>query len=571
MQIKKSIWSWSAIVTIVFVVTIVYGSAVNYPLVWTDHAELEQGALLPETAHDFLSTFTRPKGKAITTARSAYQSKRNDLGRYSYFRPIKALTYWLDDSIGSGKPWSFHLTNILIHIFTCLMILLVLYQISNNFGLAWAAAIIHAANPLNVETVVWISARSDSLVALFTLGAIWLSLKSIGNDGRSSILKQTLAGIFAVFALWSKESGIVAVPIMAVICFSTDYKDLKTGFGKVLKYCWIPSLMVVAAIVWRFAIISDIHPSLFGSKQGLGLWSILYLFGHNLWMSFFPSGMSVADTVTIRHGPSLAAIFGPVAWLSWFAFGIWKIRRYPLVFICALAWLLAIAPVSQLVPLIHPRGDRYLYLPAVFAAASLAWTFFNLIKIIEARKLFSTFSKLAFLLLIFILAFISKKSSEKWSEERRLFIESLILQPNCIECWNNLAYAQAIHGNLQGAIYSCKTALSIDRNKYRGAKDGFSLRWILSKALLENGQGAEAAPILEEMIFKMGPNTGLLNMLALAYLQAKRPAHALAAAQQALDLSPSNDTSETLADSAVNLEIKLGFPLLFSDPESCIQ
>jgi len=570
----KSKWNLLPGLAIIFLVFIIYGSSIGYPFVWTDHAEVEQGALVPKTAGEFLSIFTKPKGEAISTARSAFQTQtKSSSGRYAYFRPIKALTYWIDYYIGSKKPWSFHLTNMLIHIATCLMIILLLSQIveSHSRGLAWAAALIHAVNPLNVETVSWISARSDSMVAFFTLCALWMSLRARNTKKPKALLLQTLAGTMAVFALWSKESGIIAVPIMAVLCFSLDYQGIKKGIVRILKMCWLPMLMVVLALAWRFIIVADIHLSQFGHKHGLGLWTILHLFGHNLWMSFFPSGMTVADTVVTRHGPSLAAIVGPLAWLSWFSVGIWNIKKQPIVLIGALAWLISIGPVSQLLPLIHPRGDRYLYLPAIFAASSLAWIFFSLYETIATKKVLSVFSISAFVFLILILSFFSENASEKWSDEKRLFVESLLLQPNCIECWNNLAYAQAIKGNLQGAAYSCSTALSIDRSKYRGAKDGFSLRWILSKVLLEEKKGSRAAAVLEEMIFALGPNPGLLKMLALAYLQAHRPAHALAAAQLALELSPSDQSIEDLADLATALEIKLEFPLLFSNPESCIQ
>ncbi len=569
----KTKWNLFVVLAIVLGIFVVYAPSINHPFVWTDHAEVEQGALVPKSLQNFLDSFTKPKGEAMSTARSAFQSKTRGNNRYAYFRPIKAITYWIDNFIGSSKPWSFHLTNILIHIATCLLILLVFSSIDGGryAGVAKIAALIHAVNPLNIEVVEWISARSDSLMALFVLSSLWFSLEAGNRSGWRSFVMKAAAGIMAIFALWSKESGIVAVPIMAVVAFSLNYQNNKKALASVYNACWLPGLLVTLALVWRFLIVSDINLSQFSHKHGLGMWTILYLFGHNLWMSFLPSGMTVADTVVIRNGPSVAAIAGPLVWISWFAVGVWKIKKHPLLFICSLGWLLAVGPVSQAVVLIHPRADRYLYLPTIFAACTLAWIFLSLHKTIATKRFLSVISSVTFVLLILLLAFLSRKESEKWSDEIRLFVESLILQPHCIECWNNLAYAQALKGNIGGAAYSCTAALSIDRKKYRGAKDGFSLRWILSKSLLIQKKGAKAAAVLEEMIFVLGPNTGLLNMLAMAYMQDKRPAHALAAANLALELSPDNQTSLDLLTSAMNMEIKLGFPLLFSNPEACQQ
>ena len=127
-----------------------------------------------------------------------------------------------------------------------------------------------------------------------------------------------------------------------------------------------------------------------------------------------------------------------------------------------------------------------------------------------------------------------------WSDERWLFAEAVSKQPNCAECWNNLAFAEAVRGHYRQAARDSLEGLSIDTRRYRGARDGFSLRWILAKSLLLSDQGRRAIPWLMEIISKVGATPANLEMLAQAYALAGKPYHALLLMSQAVHLAPAD-------------------------------
>ena len=93
----------------------------------------------------------------------------------SFFRPLFLLSILFDTWLG-GSPWIFHVHNIIWHICAGGMLYLLLRrwltekQALLGFG-------IFALHPLQSETVIWISARNDSMAALFVFLSLWLYTK----------------------------------------------------------------------------------------------------------------------------------------------------------------------------------------------------------------------------------------------------------------------------------------------------------------------------------------------------------------------------------------------------------
>jgi tetratricopeptide (TPR) repeat protein len=189
------------------------------------------------------------------------------------------------------------------------------------------------------------------------------------------------------------------------------------------------------------------------------------------------------------------------------------------ILFCAIGWLLSIAPVSQVFPLLHPRGERYLYVPALFAEVTLLWILWNL-----ALRVPKTVMRWAVILsgiaVLASLALLSYSRALPWADERLLFSTALLEEPECAECWNNLAFAEAVRGNYEKAEIACRRGLAIDRRQFMGARDGFSLRYILIRSLLLQGKGHLATGWIWQIIRKGGPQPANLKLLLEAMGQA---------------------------------------------------
>ncbi len=127
-------------------------------------------------------------------------------GTDSFYRPMQTLAYLVVWQLfGLSEP-PFHALNILLH-FTnaCLIFALAVNEFKIRPWLAFSAALLWASHPLHVEAVTYMSATADPLHTLFILASL-LNLK-----------RMWLATVFFVFALLSKESGVVLLPLAVTV------------------------------------------------------------------------------------------------------------------------------------------------------------------------------------------------------------------------------------------------------------------------------------------------------------------------------------------------------------------
>gem|GEM_PF-5323747 len=554
-------WRWHLGVILVcgLAIGVVYGPAVRYPYVWTDHAEIEGGGLVPKTFDQVLRFMTEVKGRAVAIAREDAVASRTGGG---YFRPAKALSYGLDWRLGGGRPAAFHLTNILIHLLFCVALYFLAHRLYGPEGrfLAALVALWHALAPQHVEVVCWISARSDSLWGLFGLLALLCAVRAA--DSRHPVALRALAVALAALAVFSKESGVVAAAWPFLFFWLVGRDDRSR-----LRRAWTAGawtlLGAVLAAGYRLLFVGGVGSA--PTPAGAGAWTRLQIFGQNVFESFFPSGLRLADTVEISPVPSLLALAGWGLALFWIVMAVRQRRDGKALFLF-LAFLLALLPVSQIWPLLQPRGERYLYVPAAFAELAAGLAIASLAGLVRARALQMALgiSALASLL---ALGLYSGSRAEAWSDEVRLFSRAVEDEPNCAECWNNLAYARAIAGAYEEAERACRAALEIDRRRYWTHLDGFSVRWILSQLLLLRGEGAEAAFWLAQIDVRVDGGPSLFAALARARLLSGEAELALQAAERGLARYPDNAPLRGLRTEAEALMIASGHDWMDSRPQ----
>jgi hypothetical protein len=151
-----------------------------------------------------------------------YFHQTSGFGRNEY-RPVVLLTYAWDNLLWQDRPFGYHLTNVLLHTASSVLMLLVFYRLTGGLLLAFVAATLFALNPTHHSRVAWIAAR-DSAVCLFFLLLAWLAyLHSRSRPGEASskaesppsssrFLVVVSCGAFLV-ALFSYE-GAVAFPFI---------------------------------------------------------------------------------------------------------------------------------------------------------------------------------------------------------------------------------------------------------------------------------------------------------------------------------------------------------------------
>jgi hypothetical protein len=126
---------------------------------------------------------------------------------FEYYRPLGFVAHAIDWRLAGADPRQFHLTNILLHAVSSVLVLLIGRALSPRTIAGPVAALLFALHASNHEAVVWISARFDLLATCFSLAAVWWMVR----DGAGSFVVPPL--LFLCAAL-SKESA-VALPIAA--------------------------------------------------------------------------------------------------------------------------------------------------------------------------------------------------------------------------------------------------------------------------------------------------------------------------------------------------------------------
>ncbi len=88
------------------------------------------------------------------------------------YYPVSNTSLWLEWRLWKGNPAGYHITNLLLHVASALLIWMVLKKLA--IPGAFLAALLYAVHPINAESVAWISQRKDLLAVVFALLAgLW--------------------------------------------------------------------------------------------------------------------------------------------------------------------------------------------------------------------------------------------------------------------------------------------------------------------------------------------------------------------------------------------------------------
>ena len=92
----------------------------------------------------------------------------------SNWHPLTWVSHMLDCQFYGLSPGGHHLTNILLHTATAILLFLVLRRMTGALWRSAFVAAVFAIHPLRVESVAWVAERKDVLSGLFfmlTIGA----------------------------------------------------------------------------------------------------------------------------------------------------------------------------------------------------------------------------------------------------------------------------------------------------------------------------------------------------------------------------------------------------------------
>ena len=290
-----------------------------------------------------------------------------------YYRPLFTTWSIFNYSLFRLNPWGWHLTAVLLHVAA----VCVFFFLSRKLGLAyWTAAgatVIFALHPIHIESVSWISAASDTMVALFYMAAFLAFLKSTTPEESRKTLWRSLSLAFLACGLLTKEMAVTFFLLVAVYTwmFLAQKKDSSERLRQV-SVTAAPYLAVtlIYLVLRKFALHSMVAAP--GEKHSMAEWliTIPHVLAFYLWKFLVPVGLTgLYYTPYLDSAASVRFLVSVIA-LGTFAFALWywqKQKNDRMVAFLGAWCLLTIIPVLYLPNFRNGDfvRDRYAYIPSI--------------------------------------------------------------------------------------------------------------------------------------------------------------------------------------------------------------
>lgn len=206
------------------------------------------------------------------------------------YRPWQSFTYAIDYAVGNGKPWAFHLHNVLVFCACIQLLFLFLQRLNIPLKHSFFLSLLFSVHFLFVHTVSWIPARGDLYLCLFSLATFLVFFSFL--DNRKFIYSVSVALLFFL-ALLSKESGIMLFPLLIVLAYCVEFKKIE--FKIILPFLLMLVCMAIYFVMREKSILAQEH---FFSVNGL-LFN-LRTFPEEVCKFFIPAFFSVMPAYSLK-------------------------------------------------------------------------------------------------------------------------------------------------------------------------------------------------------------------------------------------------------------------------------
>lgn len=181
-------------------------------------------------------------------------------------RPVSMLSFLIDAQDWPADPYSFRVTNLIIHIFNGLLLFTLLFgvlKIKENISVVWIAlfaTLLWMLHPFLVSTVAYMVQRMAMLPVFFALLSMLLYLKVRLRYQEFSLLKSSFYLSFILYGLsflaaLSKENGLLILLYIPLFEYFICQKYLNLSLMKKysrLLFTILPVVLLILALAIKF-------------------------------------------------------------------------------------------------------------------------------------------------------------------------------------------------------------------------------------------------------------------------------------------------------------------------------
>lgn len=374
-------------------------------------------------------------------------------GSGTYYRPILVVSFLADKFIWGLEESFMHLENILFHMVNTLLVFAIARQVSRLLSVdsplpALLAALFFAIHPLNTESVVWISGRTDLLAGTFILLSVYFLLWR-----RGSVAASFLAAVALLVACLAKDTAVFFLPAGIMLPF---FPVGGVGNGKVVlvaKSALFHILIFVAAGAGYFAFreLAFNHGDL-GAKQVMthvigsqgdgvlfNLRLVLKAAGFYVKKLFIPFPLNFG----INHVSDLYIIVGLL--LIVLVIRLLVHRTLAGYFLLAAT---AIGSSALLVPLLKmtwtPLAERYMYIPSAFFLIGITFMAYPMVRGVRPQSI--VISVVACLVAVSV--YSTAQRAILWQDNLALYQDCQQKSPDFVPAQNEVANALYARGRV---------------------------------------------------------------------------------------------------------------------------
>ncbi|HUI06666.1 MAG TPA: tetratricopeptide repeat protein [Verrucomicrobiae bacterium] len=508
---------------------------------WLHWPAVGGGFLARMDDDEFLLQAVRLKGLTWHAVQWAFTSTK------AFYQPLTRLSHVACYQIWGTNPAGHHAANVVLHAVNTVLVLGFLWTLlgtvaslttNERLAMALGVTVVFAIHPLQVESVAWMTSRSQLLCSAFGIGCLWAYVAGA---------RRWLVCVLFVVALLCKPMAVSLPWVMLVMDYFPLRRHEQLGWGRLFREkAALIALSVAAAAA---TMITESRPGGLMAPAGvIHPWTRLFLAAQSLtfypwklvwpaWLSpNYPLGLGFSLRPMLAGASALCVVVVTVV-------SAWRWRQTPALAAGWAAYLILILPVSGLTQTgAQAVADRYAYLtmlPLLLLAGGgtiWLWRHFSAIARLGLTSLF-----------VGELVFFGVRTRAQiavWHNDETLWRAVLAHYPNSDVANRLLVQALLNQGRIDDALRSAQRAVQMvpSAETYRN----------LGVALMRANRIQEAVTQFD-LALRFDPDLADVHYnLGLAFMRLGRPQAAAAHWEQVLRLEPD----------AVEARVNLGNVLL---------
>jgi len=401
------------------------------------------------------------------------------------WHPLTTVSHMLDCQLYGLKAGGHHLTNVILHTISVVLLFLVLKQMTDGLWQSAFVAALFAIHPLHVESVAWIAERKDVLSAVFFMLTLAAYARYVCAP---STRRYLLVALLFAFGLMSKPM-LVTLPFLLLLLDYWPLGRIGTHRSEVRRRL----LTLIMEKIPLFALSAfSCMATLFAQRQGPSaidqlpfLWRLentFVTYVTYIWQMLWPSRLAVFYPHP-NDRLALVQLIGSIALLVGMSLVVISLRRTKPYLVTGWFWYLGmLVPVIGLVQVgEQAHADRYTYLPQIGLYIMITWTVGGLL--LESTRLHRALVGVIAAMAVVSLGARAFGQTAYWKNSETLWNHALAVTGENDVAHNNLGFLFLRRGELDKAILEFQTALDI---RSRNTQSHYSLGAALIQSNLGN-------------------------------------------------------------------------------------